>query len=449
MTTTATFARQHLRRNYRLWMVETSAWVCATTFIDGTTVLPVLVFALSKSPVLVGLVMSIRYLGQGWPQLIATRLVSGKPRKPFFVRTVMIGRLALLWPGIMLLVGITAPVLTLPAILLAYLAFWISEGFSIVPWVDLLGQTTPPARRGRVFADMHWAGGALGLGGSLCIRNVLHARALHFPVNYGLLFLIAFAIISMSTLAIGFLREPPALSEEEVHPVHRVHTAILALLRANAQFRLLILLQALLGFALLPAPFYILFALQRVLPSTPSQPAMAIGLFLAVQTVGMVCGNALFSHIGDSHGNRQLLRLLACLHTLVPLWALLAAQLAHRPPVWLLYLALMPIFFAMGGLLTGTWLGIMRYLLDIIPEDDRRAQIPILNSLNITAVILPVIGGLLLIHVRYTMIFFIAAFFLFSAFLLTYLLEVPPPSGAEKINPGQAIFHRHEDIRKN
>ena len=75
----------------------------ATAFIDSTTVLPVLVQTLSDSPFLASLLLSIRYAGQGWPQLIAASQVSGKAyRKTFYILAVLPGRLILLWPALLL-----------------------------------------------------------------------------------------------------------------------------------------------------------------------------------------------------------------------------------------------------------------------------------------------------------------------------------------------------------
>jgi hypothetical protein len=85
---------RYYRWNFRIWVVETSLWMFSTALIDSTTVLPVLMQALSNSPFLAGLLLSIRYAGQGWPQLIAASLVSGKPyRKAFYFRAALPGRL--------------------------------------------------------------------------------------------------------------------------------------------------------------------------------------------------------------------------------------------------------------------------------------------------------------------------------------------------------------------
>lgn len=422
---TVSTKRRAYQWNYRFWVLETASWVCGTAFIDATTVLPVLVLALSHSPFLASLVISIRYFGQGWPQLFAASFVSGKARKPFFLLAVLPGRLALLWPAVILSLGISRPVPTLTAILLAYLAFWISEGCSIVPWVDMVGNTIPSRRRGGLFAAMYIAGGLLGIGAGLLVRLVLRAHRFHFPVGYGLLFVLAFFGVSISTMAIAFLREPSMHPREERYSTLALIKDIPHLLRTEAPFRRLIVLQALFGFALLPAPFYILFALHRVLPHAPGQEAFAISFFLMVQTLGMIVGNAVLGQVGDRYGNRQLLRVLAFIHLLVPSFAVLAGVLAGHAPGWLLYATLAPTFFGLCVLQGGTWMGVTNYLLDIAPPHDRPAFIAVGNALNISAIILPMLGGLLLTHLGYLMLFFIAIFFLALAQVLTFFLVEP------------------------
>lgn len=425
---TVSFAQRHFRWNYRLWVVETSAWVCATSFIDSTTVLPVLVLALSKSPFLASLILSIRYIGQGWPQLIAASLVSGKPRKPLYLIAVTPGRLALLWPAIILLLGYRAPLITIPAILLAYLAFWVSEGFSLVPWTDMVGKTIPATRRGRLFATMHVIGGLLGIGAGFLIRMVLQSNRWLFPRGYGLLFLLAFVGAVISALALAILREPPSPPQEERYSTIALIKDIPNLLRSSPPLRLLVILQGLFGFSILPAPFYILFAtqtLRHALPFAPGGESLGVGFFLAVQTSGLIVGNAVLGHVSDQYGNRLLLRVLALIQMFVPITALLAGGIAPHAPGWLLYLAFFPTFFGFGSLLGATWMAVTNYLLDVAPEHDRPAYIAVTNALNIPAVILPMLGGLLLHTLGYLVIFLIAAVVLCYAFLLTNKLQEP------------------------
>ena len=138
----------------------------------------------------------------------------------------------------------------------------------------------------------------------------------------------------------------------------------------------------------------------------------------------MIVGNAVLGHVGDRYGNRQLLRVLAIMHILVPSFALLAGLLAGHAPVWGLYLTLAPTFFGFYVLQGGTWMGITNYLLDIAPPHDRPAFIAVGNALNISAIILPMVGGLLLARLGYMLIFLIAILFLLLAFVLTcYLVE--------------------------
>lgn len=418
------------RRNFALWVAETSLWMLATAFIDSTTVLPVLLAALSHSPFIASLTLSLRFAGQGWPQLIAASLVSGKPyRKMFFLWTVTPGRLLLIWPAVVLAAGIRDPAVVIPAIIIAYFGFWVSEGFSIVPWVDMVGKMIPSDRRGRLFAAMNVVGGILGIGAGVVIRLVLQHAGLPFPRGYGVLFVLALCFLGLSTLSLALMREPPSHPEEERYSTRALIKDIPNLLRSMPQFRLLVILQGLFSFALFPAPLYILFAsrlLRAAMPGAVGEESVGVGFFLAVETAGMIAGNTLWGHLGDRYGNRLLLRVIAFLHVAVPLMALLAGMLARYPlPGWALYLAFTPTFLAFGSLLGGTWMAVTNFLLDLAPIHDRPAYIAVSNALNIPAVILPMLGGVLVDAVGFTTIFLTAALFLAYAVLLTGRLREP------------------------
>lgn len=414
------------RWNFRVWATETSLWMFATSLIDNTTVLPVLVQTLSGSPFLAGLLVSIRYAGQGIPQLFAASMISGNPyRKAFYFKVALPGRLLLLWPAIVLLLGIQTPSIAVTAILIAYLAFWISEGFSIVPWVDMVGKTVPANRRGLLFALMHIIGGILGITAGVLVRLILQSPWMGFPAAYGILFAMALAVILISTASVAFLREPPSPPHEEVYSTWALIKDIPNLLRTHVQFRLLIILQALFGFAFLAAPFYILYASDWLQRAPDGGGAGSVGFFLAMQTAGLIVGNAVWGHVADRYGSRMQLRVLSFVHLAVPLCAFLAGLLVRGVPAWTVYLAFSPTFFGFGALGTGTWMAITNFLLDIAPEHDRPAFIAVTNALNLPAVALPMAGGLLLRAIGYEWIFIIATVFLAYAYLLSARLIEP------------------------
>jgi MFS family permease len=318
-------------------------------------------------------------------------------------------------------------------VLLAYLAFWVSEGLSIVPWTDMLGKTVPPTRRGRLFALMHIVGGGLGITAGFFIRALLQDPALPFPRGYGIIFLVAMGALLVSTLALALLREPPSPPTEERYSTWALVKDIPNLLRGSRRFRLLVLVQALFGFAVMPAPLYILYASSLLAGAQPggAVEAPGVGVFLAIQTGGMIVGNALLGHLGDHFGNRLLLRALALLHALVPLAATIGGVIAASGvPAWAVYAIFAPTFFGYGALLGSTWMGVTNYLLEIAPEHDRPAYIAVANALNLPAIVLPMLGGLLLPLVGYHPLFLVAALVLLLTFLLTKKLPEPRTAAA-------------------
>jgi MFS family permease len=431
-------ARPWVRYHFILWAVETAAWMLATTFIDTTTVLPTLMLALTGSPVLAGVMVSLRYAGQGWPQLIAASLLSGKARKPLYFMAVIPGRLLLLWPALLLLRGETTPARIVPAILIAYLAFWVSEGFSIVPWVDLVGKTIPTRLRGRLFATMHVVGGLLGVGAGLYVRTLLHTQDRAFPHGYGILFILALIALGISTAMLLFVREPKSEHAEAPYSTWALIRDIPNLLKTMPQFRRLVLLQALFGFSTLPAPLYILAASSALRESTPSaaaDTALGVGVFLAIQTAGIIGGNTLWGHLSDWYGNRLLLRVLAISHAAIPLLAAFASLIAQPTmPPWGIYLLFAPTFFGFASLQGGTWMAMTNFVLELAPAHDRPAYIAVVNALNLPAIILPILGGVLVRPLGFHGIFLLAAVCLLGAVLLTRGLA----------EPREILLHHHQ-----
>jgi hypothetical protein len=96
------------------------------------------------------------------------------------------------------------------------------------------------------------------------------------------------------------------------------------------------------------------------------------------------------------------------------------------PTPWVVFALFVPPFFLFGGLLTGTWLAVTNYLLVIAPAHDRPAYIAVTNALNLTAVVLPMVGGLLQQAIGSLAVFAIAAIPLCYAVWVAY--HMPDPS---------------------
>ena len=267
---------------------------------------------------------------------------------------------------------------------------------------------------------MHLVGGMLAIVAGLIVRLVL--PHLSSPTGYSLLFALALAALVISTGVLLLLREPPSPPHEEVYSTRALIRDIPNLLRTNPSLRRLVGLQALFGFAVLPAPLYILYAGQRLLAATGIR---GVGIFLILQAAGTIVGNVVLGHIGDRLGYRFLLRILAAAHALVPVSALLAGAAAPHLPISVLPATFGVTFFAYGALSTGTWMAITNYLLEIAPAHDRPAYIAVTNALNISAVVLPLLGGLLVGSIGYAVIFIGASVILLAASFLAVGLHEP------------------------
>jgi hypothetical protein len=297
------------------------------------------------------------------------------------------------------LLGARNPVLALTVFYACLVVLAFGDGFSSLPWMDLVAKTIPADRRSGLFGRMQIAGGTAAFLGGFLIQRLLGA-GVRYPYNYALVMFLGFFFLCGSLACMHLVRDPGDRVPDEIPTMREYLRRLPSAWRQNALFQRLISTRLLMGALYLALPFFAIHALSD-LHFAPG----IVGLFVSAQMVGSVGGGPLWGYLGDHHGARWVVRLVT-LFTLMTGLLALAARLAFftglLPAAYALYFIL---YFCLGASFGGTWIGYTSYLMDIAPEDGRATLIGLFNTISAPLTLLTLAGGWFLGMTSYPWLF--------------------------------------------
>ena len=412
-STLSATARRHLRRNFRLGLVNGAFYNLSRSLLDPSLVLTWLASQLTSSNFLIGLVVPINQGGWFLPQLLISGYLQGRERKlPLYVA--MSAPRAICWASMALalfLIPDRAVLLILFYTLLT--AYSLGEGLAGLSFMDFVAKAIPSTRRGAFFGWRRFLGGVLALGGSLVVKYVLdERRGLAFPDNFGILFTLSFLAISGAMISFGLFVEP-------VEPVLNQSVALLGQLkraldlpRRDDNYGRLLVVQFLARGAGMATPFYIVYA-QRALGVS----AGMVGVYLTWATLAGIVSTLIWGRLSDQRGNRGVILLVGLVGLATPLAALLIPWLVRGQPS--VAAQAFAIVFVLSSIFQmGLPIGYHNYLLDIAPAEDRPLYIGLANTLTGLTVLASAIGGLIVDLTGLAVLFWLAAAFYAGSLLL-------------------------------
>jgi MFS family permease len=371
------------RRNFTLGVANGTLIRLFDTLAHPTLVLTWFVVQLGASPLIIGLLIPIANGGWFLPQLLMSATVHRLPRKIWLYRVASVVRVVL-WAAIVALVfllGSGYPRILLVLFLLLYSAFSFGAGVSGLPWLEVIAKAVPARRRGPFFAWRDFTGGLLAIGGSLLVGYLLDERyGPGFPYNFGWLLLLAGLAAALAYLLFGLIVEP---IEEAIPaaPSSNSLRAAWSVVRRDRNFGLLVLVRVFALSSSICAPFYTLFAQQRL-----GAPVAMAGTYVGAFTLALVGSTLLWGRVSERFGNRVVVWCCGLLAIPAPL---LTVLLGTR----LSYAAFTAVFALLGVVQTGTDIGFLSLGLDLAPAAERPLYLGLLNTvLGIVSFAL-VVGG--------------------------------------------------------
>jgi MFS family permease len=377
-----------VRRNIIAIIGDVAFFMLGFSCMDPTTVMPQFLKELGASPQLIGLISGLRLLVLFAPQPYVAHRVHGRRRvKPFLVTACAIGRLPMFLLFLLIWAYGHHRTLALWAFVLFSLLFIGSDGFSIVPWTEIIGKSIPSNIRGRFFGAMQTVSSLAALGAPALVSTILSIRALTFPRNYAILILLMATGLLLSMLMLLLIQEPDTPPQEDPERTFAEHLRrIPALWRNDPALRWILTTQFLLAGGGVASSFYVLYARERF-----GLPESYVAIYLTAQTLGAVLTGPLWGWMADRFGAVRALRAVVSLAVVPPLAALV------MPVAWGFVL----VFACLGALGWSLWNAFTNAILSVAPPAERPTYIALQNFMNLPATLAPFIGGVIVAWAGY------------------------------------------------
>lgn len=429
-------AQRHLKRNFWLGVISGIGYNVYQAVANPTLVMTWFVSELTRSNLLISLLMPLDQGGWYLPQLLLSGYLQRLPRTlPVYriagaVRTGAMGLLAL---SVFL---VRDPKWLLTAFFGLFAINSLASGVAGLPFMDVVAKAIPPTRRGALFGWRRFLGGLLGLAGGALVKIVLAPGfGLQFPANYGLLFTLAFLFVALMVVTFSLIVEP---DEEavEVNPVtlgQQLRRAMRLPVQHRGYGRFLGLRLAIIA-ANYALPFYAVYA-RRALDA----PEDMVGVYLIGSTLAGVISNLIWGQIGDRRGNRLLMRLATLTAVLAPAMALLIAYLPQA--TWDKSQVFTLVFVFSGAHQTAAFIGNGNYLLEMAPAKQRAMYIGFTNTIMGAAIFVSPLGGAIVDLMGFEALFLFSLACCAAAIFLALGLEEPremqTAPGVERLPSGK------------
>ena len=400
--------QNNFRWNYSCAILNGVFYNAANAFIGGSTVLPLFVSTLTSSKFMVGLISTME--GATWPlpQVFVASLIEHKERKkPLYIYMAILRSLIILIIGLFIIFfyGATPKYGFLTLFILLFFTYSIAGGVSGISFMDIVGKSFPSNRRGSLWGWRMGIGGSLGVIFGFVVRFII--KNINYPINFGVLFLIATFFISIALLSFSLIKEPVSNTvTKERKTFHTFLSEGLKTLRQDKRFKNLFFSRISFGINAMSIPFYIIFIKQH-----HNIPLNNVGFFVSAQISGSIISNLLWGGLSNYKGNHLVLRLAALVTALPPI--LVFTSYLFNPNL----IFDLSIFFLLGFGIQGIWVGFPNALLDISPENKRPTYVGFMNTMIAPVLFLPTVGGLIIDYVSFNSLFVLSLLASISAFI--------------------------------
>jgi Major Facilitator Superfamily len=416
--TSATAELRFARRNRWAFFSDYVLFGLGLTIMNASTTLPAFVARLTDSKVLIGAVGAI-WIG-GWllPQIVAANSLTGRRlKRPHLIGASWLGRpFFWLFAAFLVLGGARNPGLTVAVFLIGLTIYVVSDAYAALAYFDLFGKAMPAHERGRILGLGQAVLGMLAIGAGWLVQRLLGNAGLPFPLDYAALFAFG-GLCFMGALAADYAIVETAGEAQAVGvPWKEYLPKLRAFFRNDPAFARVNVVRLLAGLHGLAMPFYVIYATR-----VAGLPESSVGVFLTAQTVGSALAG--LGALAAKLSSQRIVQISAGVEVVTAGLALMMALGGTAAGLTWVF----PIIFGLMGILEGAIaLGYFNYLMDVAPDADRPTYIGLHNTLAGVLVVMPVLGGWILEHTSYTVLFAITAAGVAPALLLS--LSLPKPT---------------------
>ncbi|OGS22268.1 MAG: hypothetical protein A2252_06820 [Elusimicrobia bacterium RIFOXYA2_FULL_39_19] len=408
------FVYKNLKWNMSMHMLDGIFFEIGMYFANTATVLPAFVAMLNSSPILIGLISSIRTVGWLFPQLFSAYFVEGLEFRKMVMFKIGLGQ-RLPWFFIFLftmLFAKTNPEIVLIAFFVFFAVAMFSGGLNMPVWLDFVANTVPTEWRGRLFGIRSTIGGFLGIVVGLVVGYILEKFT--FPDNFSICFFTYFIFATISIIFVMLVREPQQEKIRKHFSIAKYFNSVKGIIRNNRNYVNFIVGRILLTFISMAVAFYTLYGIKNL-----GAGGKEIGAFMVSSLLGSSLSYFFWGYLGDHKGHMLVIKW----SSLVGIAAVFLAGMADT--LYCLY----AVFFLDGVYMAGQLISGFNLVMEFSSPEERPTYIGLTNTLIApfgTAV--PVLAGLLLARniFSYSSIFvFSGIISLLGLLILTFMVVEP------------------------
>ena len=311
------------RINYAIFFTDSFGYPLAFSLISPTTITPLLLTKLGASNLAIGMLPALASLGAFLPGLLSAAYLQRIPvKKHLLVVFGMIERVFML----SVTLGLTLFATSRPRLAVIWtLASWtmssLTAGFILPAFHSMLAKCLRPEVRGGMIG---WSGALAGIGGVFAAQaaGAVLSR-MPFPVNYSVLFIAAFVILSATILPFLLTREPADQTPEEPRPVAQYARDAISTVQSNRGYSFAILALSVMSFALMAVSFYSTHAVRNL-----GAGEIDVARFAAITVGASVVSFPVLGRIADRHGHKRVLQVTAAGFAVAAALALASSSLS-------------------------------------------------------------------------------------------------------------------------
>ncbi len=419
------------RRNHLLGIINGVLVQVGNRLLDPMTVLPLLLLRLSGLTWTVGVLQAIIIVSPALPAIFAAPWIDTAERKlPIFKLYSIIRFSALIGMAVSVLAGVHLTGILIAALVLFFFTCWFTaQAVSTMAFMDIVAKSTPTTMRGSFWMWRQIIGLFLVLTVAVPFIHYMVGdnSPAAFPMNYGIVLLVAALILGSSWVVYSQVKEPASKAAHHKLSL-RLHIARgMRFWRRDRRYRRMVRVVLLLASAGSVGPFFMALAVQEW-----GFPDTAVATFLSVQILAQMGGSVLQGRVSDKLGNRRVLVVAAFAGLATTLVALFGAALTPSGGFEILgygisyrMLVLCLCFVGSGIYTAHVWPGYNNYVLDIAPERKRPSYLGFTNLFIAPVGIVPLAFGWVAQTVSIVLVFAIGALFALAAALLSLRIYEP------------------------
>jgi MFS family permease len=399
--------QKNLRHNFTVNVIESGFFGFGSGFASFFTILPLFVSTLTDSALLIGMIPAIPRLGWQLPQLLtASKVARLQCYKPTVMLLTIHQKLPFLGLALVALLQLKFNHQTILLLTFAILIWQgLGGGFSATAWQSMVAKIVPSKNLGIFYGTLSASGNLMSVCGAMIAGLLL--KEIAQPFNFALCFLCASLAMALSWFFMSRTREPVSITPSAFESRREFWDSLIVILRCDENFRCFVIARMTSQLALMPLPFYTLYAVHQY-----GMEEASIGFITTLLMVTQTLAGLVLGWLGDRTGCKLILQIgcVACAFSSV-----LACLASNANWFYLVFVG-----EGIGMIALQNIAAVMT--LEFGNQHQRPAYIGLGNTLIAPASILaPLLGGWIVENIDYKTTFLVAAI---GALVTALLLHV-------------------------